>query len=111
MPFKRYGKCVFKIKKNKKGKTKKMKKQGCSKSTTMAKKYLKALYANSDDVVEEIKDYFNNKKDEDYMAFDKHPLSNIGDLMDVTKPAPWDHLTNVIDDDDVDIDIKEDIKK
>ena len=48
MPWKRKGKCVFKITKNKKiGK-----KQGCSDSVEKAKKYLKALYANADDVSE-----------------------------------------------------------
>ena len=93
MPYKRFGKCVYKTKGKKRGK-----KMGCSKTTSKAKKYLKALYANTDDVVEEIKDYFNNKKDEE-------------DLLNVKKPAPWDHLTNTIDDEDIDIDIKEDIKQ
>ena len=54
----------------------------------------------------EIKDYFK-KKDEDYLAFDEHPLSNIDDLMNPEKPAPWDHLTNTEDDEDVDIEIRE----
>ena len=106
MPYKRFGKCVYKTKGKKRGK-----KMGCSKTTSKAKKYLKALYANTDDVVEEIKDYFNNKKDEDYMAFNDHPLSDIEDLLNIKKPAPWDHLTNTIDDEDIDIDIKEDIKQ
>ena len=62
-------------------------------------------------LVQEIKDYFNNKKDEDYMAFDDHTLSSIQDLMDPTKPAPWDHLTNTDDDHDIDIDIEETFSK
>lgn len=76
----------------------------------MAKKYLKSLYANSEGVIEEIKDYFR-KKDKEYLEFDDHPLSSIQDLMDVTKPAPWDHLTNTENDEDVDIEIEEIIKK
>lgn len=108
MPWKRKGKCVYK--KNKKNK-KLGKKQGCSSSVAKAKKYLKALYANTDDVVEEIKDYFSNNKDKDYLAFDDHPLSSAEDLLDPTKPAPWDHLTNTKDDEDIDIEIEEYIKK
>ena len=91
MPFKRKGKCVFKVTKS----GKQGKKKGCSKSVAKAKKYVKALYANSDDVMSEIKDYFRNQQDEDYLAFDDHPLS------------PWDHLTSDEDDEDFDIDIKE----
>ena len=103
MPFKRKGKCVFKITKN----GKKGKKKGCSKSVSKAKKYVKALYANSDDMMAEIKDYFRNQNDEDYLAFDDHPLSDIESLMDPDKPAPWDHLTNDENDEDIDIDVKE----
>lgn len=58
-------------------------------------------------IMQEIKDYFNKTKDEDYLAFDEHPLSSIDDLMDPSKPAPWDHLTNTEDDHDFDIEIKE----
>ena len=60
-----------------------------------------------DDILNEIRDYFRNQKDEDYMAFDDHVLSSIESLMDPDKPAPWDHLTNDEDDEDVDIDIEE----
>lgn len=49
MPWKRKGKCVFKVTKS--GKTKK--KQGCSDTVAKAKKYLKALYANAEDVSEQ----------------------------------------------------------
>ena len=62
-------------------------------------------------LLQEIKDYFNNRKDEDHLAFDEHPLADIESLMDVSKPAPWDHLTNTKDDEDVDIEIKENIKE
>lgn len=64
-------------------------------------------------ILEELKDYFNKNKtkDEDYFAFNDHPLSSIQDLMDETKPAPWDHLTNTADDEDIDIDIEEKIKQ
>ena len=48
MPYIRIGKCVHK--KTKSGK--RGKKQGCSKSVAKAKKYLKALYANADDIAE-----------------------------------------------------------
>ena len=54
MPWKRKGKCVYKVSKN----NSKSKKQGCSDSVAKAKKYLKALYANSSDVNEEIEEYF-----------------------------------------------------
>ena len=57
--------------------------------------------------LKEIKDYFNNMKDEDYMAFNDHPLSNVEDLLNMGKPAPWDHLNNAEDDEDVDIEIEE----
>ena len=60
-----------------------------------------------DDILNEIRDYFRNQKDEDYMAFDDHVLSSIESLMDPDKPAPWDHLTNDEDDEDVDVDIEE----
>lgn len=62
-------------------------------------------------LLKEIKDYFNKNKDEDYLAFDDHPLSSVEDLMDPSKPAPWDHLTNDEDDEDIDIDIQEIINK
>jgi hypothetical protein len=62
-------------------------------------------------ILQEIKNYFNNMKDEDYMIFNDHPLSNTQDLMDDSRPAPWDHLTNTEDDEDVDIDITENILK
>ena len=51
MPWKRKGKCVFKITKS----GGQGKKQGCSKSVAKAKKYVKALYANADDIAESTK--------------------------------------------------------
>ena len=62
-------------------------------------------------LLKEIKDYFSKNKDEDYLAFDNHPLSSVEDLMNPKKPAPWDHLTNDEDDEDIDIDIQEIISK
>ena len=103
MSFKRRKNCVFKITKS--GNL--GKKKGCSKTVAKAKKYVKALYANSDDLMSEIKDYFRNQQDEDYLAFDDHPLADVESLMDPNKPAPWDHLNNEEDDEDIDVDIKE----
>tara|TARA_Y100000592_G_C5481633_1_gene325953 strand:+ start:7805 stop:8086 length:282 start_codon:yes stop_codon:yes gene_type:complete len=62
MPFKRFGKCVYKT--TKKGKKKE--KEGCSDSIPMAKKYLKALYANVDDVNEEIDQYVKGLEDDEF---------------------------------------------
>lgn len=98
MPYIRINKCVHK--KNTKEKV------GCSDSVEKAKDYLKALYANEDDNIKEIKDYFNNMKDEDYMFYNGHPLASIENLMDPEKPAPWDHETNEKDDEDVDVDLR-----
>ena len=58
-------------------------------------------------ILKEIKDYFNNKQDEDYMIYDDHPLSTIENLLDPSRPAPWDNLTNDEDDEDMDIEIEE----
>lgn len=57
-------------------------------------------------LLKEIKDYFS-KKEAEYLEFDMHHLSSIENLMDPEKPAPWDHLTNTEDDEDVDIEITE----
>ena len=57
MPFKRIDKCVYKTTKSGKQKEKK----GCSDSVAMAKEYLKALYANSDDVSEQVNDFLNER--------------------------------------------------
>ena len=62
-------------------------------------------------IMKEIKDYFNKMKDEDYLAFDTHPLSSIQDLLDPDKPAPWDHLTNVEGDEDIDVNVGQLTKK
>lgn len=40
--------------------------------------------------IEEVKDYFNNIGDEDYMKYSDHPLSSVESLMDPDVPAPWD---------------------
>lgn len=61
-----------------------------------------------ENLINEIKDYFDKKnKDEDYMAFDDHPLSTIENIMNNSRPAPWDHLTNHPDDHDFDVEIEE----
>ena len=60
-----------------------------------------------DMIMIEVKDYFKKKEEEEYLEFDMHHLSSIENLMDPTKPAPWDHLTNTQDDEDVDIEITE----
>jgi hypothetical protein len=57
-------------------------------------------------ILNEIRDYFRNQEDEDYMAFNDHPLANPEDLLNPDKPAPWDHLTNDEDDGDVDVDVE-----
>ncbi len=73
----------------------------------MKNKTVKKLTKNVEFLFTEIKDYFKNKKDEDYLAFDNHPLSDLQSLLDNEKPAPWDHLTNDEDDEDIDIEIEE----
>ena len=67
----------------------------------------------NNNLIRELNDYFNKNKtkDEDYLGFDDHPLSSVEDLMSDVKPAPWDHLTNTKEDEDVDIDIEETIGK
>ena len=50
-------------------------------------------------------------KEEDYLEFDDHPLSTIKDLMDPERPAPWDHLNNSDNDDDLDVEIEEYVEK
>ncbi len=85
MPWKRYGKCVFKVTKS----GKKKKKQGCSDSVDKAKDYLKALYANSGDVNEEIDDYFSRQDSEEENRFDDAATE---DLIDPDSPAPWEKI-------------------
>tara|TARA_B100000085_G_C18141388_1_gene349526 strand:- start:23 stop:202 length:180 start_codon:yes stop_codon:yes gene_type:complete len=41
-------------------------------------------------LIKEIKDYFNNRLDEDYMKYNDHELSSIECLMDPDCDAPWD---------------------
>jgi len=84
-------------------------KSSCHTSKKKAKDSISARHAGgvTEEVIEEIKDYFRNQQDEDYLAFDDHPLATVQNLMDPSKPAPWDHLTNTKDDGDVDVDIEE----
>ena len=44
----------------------------------------------TNETIEEIRDYFNNIQDEDYMKYSDHPLSSVESLMDPSSPAPWD---------------------
>lgn len=61
-----------------------------------------------DKLLKEIKDYFDKKeRDEDYLSFDDHPLSTIENMLNSSRPAPWDHLHNSPDDHDLDIEIEE----
>jgi hypothetical protein len=67
------------------------------------------IVMTTEELLKEIKDYFRNQTDEEYLEFDDHPLANVSDLMNPERPAPWDHLNNDEDDEDVDIDIQETI--
>ncbi len=82
MPYEIKGKCVYK---------KTGKKVGCSDNP---KQYLKALYANTNESIEEVLDevneYFKNSQDSDYLKYDDHPLSSVDNLLDDDVPAPWD---------------------
>jgi hypothetical protein len=44
----------------------------------------------SNKTIEEIKDYFSNIQDEDYMKYADHPLSSVENLMNPDVGAPWD---------------------
>lgn len=60
-----------------------------------------------EEISEEIEKYFNKNKDEDYLRFDGDELSSVENIMNPDKPAPWDHLSNHEDDEDVDVEISE----
>jgi len=85
MPWKRKGKCVFKVSKS--GNI--GKKQGCSDSAKKAEKYLKALYANSGDVSEEIMRYLEDLIRDNTIAewFDSQTLEEV---LDENVPAIWE---------------------
>ena len=86
------------------------KKTSCHTSKNKAQASIGARYANEvveEELIQEIRDYFRNQQDEDYLAFQDHPLATVQNLMDPDKPAPWDHLTNDEDDGDIDIDVEE----
>ena len=68
---------------------------------------IKRKFIYNIDVLSEIKDYFSKNKEEDYLEFDNHPLSTIEDLMNPERPAPWDHLVNSDNDEDLDVEIEE----
>ena len=85
--YKRKGKCVYK--------TETGEKKGCSDSVAMAKKYVKALYANTDDIKEEsdlsldqeLEGYFTKQDDEEEGMFDNVSTE---DLLNPDAPAPWE---------------------
>ena len=60
-----------------------------------------------ENILKEIEKYFDKNKDEDYLRFDQDDLSSIENIMNPDKPAPWDHLTNTEDDEDVDVEVTE----
>ena len=82
MPYEIKGNCVYK---------KSGKKVGCSDDP---EKYLKALYANTsenvNEVLDEVKEYFETRQDSDYMKYEEHPLATTENLLDDDMPAPWD---------------------
>ena len=51
----------------------------------------------SNKTIEEIKDYFNNIQDEDYMKYTDHPLSTVESLLDSNSAAPWDEEYKGVD--------------
>ena len=76
--YQRKGKCVYKQETGEK--------KGCSDTVAMAKKYVKALYANTDDIKEEIEEYFLREEDEEEEFNDV----STEDILDPTIPAPWE---------------------
>ena len=60
-----------------------------------------------DELLREIRDYFSKREESDHMEFEGHPLADVQSLMNPDSPAPWDHLTNYEDDEDVDLDVEE----
>tara|TARA_R110002110_G_scaffold388330_1_gene600455 strand:+ start:156 stop:503 length:348 start_codon:yes stop_codon:yes gene_type:complete len=77
--YERKGKCVYKSETGKK--------KGCSDSVAKAKKYVKALYANTDDVNEELEDFFTSERDEEEGRFND---ATTEDLLNPDIPAPWE---------------------
>jgi hypothetical protein len=52
----------------------------------MAKKYVKALYANADDIKEDIDEYFLREEDEEETFDDV----STADILNPNIPAPWE---------------------
>ncbi len=77
--YERKGKCVYKQETGEK--------KGCSDTVSMAKKYVKALYANTDDIKEEIEEYFLREEEEEEEEFNDVSTE---DILDPTIPAPWE---------------------
>ena len=55
----------------------------------MAKKHQKALYANTEDLREELDDYFTASDHEEEGAFDEESTES---LLDPDIPAPWEKI-------------------
>ena len=79
--YEREGKCVYKKETGEK--------KGCSDSVEMAKKHQKALYANTEDLKEELDDYFTASDHEEEGAFDEESTES---LLDPDIPAPWEKI-------------------
>lgn len=45
---------------------------------------------NIEDLLKEIKDYFNSVSDSDFMKYNDHEFSTIENIMNEDVPAPWD---------------------
>ena len=76
--YERKGKCVYKKETGEK--------KGCSDTVAMAKKYVKALYANADDIKEDIDEYFLREEDEEETFDDV----STADILNPNIPAPWE---------------------
>ena len=79
--YERKGKCVYKSETGEK--------KGCSDTVSMAKKYVKALYANTDDINEELEDFFTVSDDEEEGRFND---ASTEDLLNPDMPAPWEKI-------------------
>ena len=70
--------------------------ESCHTDKGKAESAIKGRYANSidEDALQEIKDYFSTREEEDYMKYNDHPFATIEKIMCEDCPAPWDELEN-----------------
>jgi len=47
-------------------------------------------------MVNEVKDYFNNNSDSEYLKFDDHPQAAVDKLLNESEPAPWESAEDKI---------------